>query len=261
MVPTVVEREAEIDEPVYLDKTSLEFPQTGIKALFDESLRLLQNAAYKAITHGLSVHREDLESDRSLKSVLKSNEAIAIDIDRVYETKIKSIYSQILEYATRLQSDFALDEEKIETIRNILIADRMLVRVVKRMKPLHKNIVQALESNNYALMHEYNLMRRKILKVMREIHRASKSDHPLRHIRKIEKQRRKADKMDVLLSGRIDELVLEGKINNKMATSLINDSDEARFIVRDLIDVATLLYYPRDRLFEQLEKQEQEKQD
>jgi phosphate:Na+ symporter len=261
MVPTVVEREAEIDEPVYLDKTSLEFPQTGIKALFDESLRLLQNAAYKAITHGLSVHREDLESDRSLKSVLKSNEAIAIDIDRVYETKIKSIYSQILEYATRLQSDFALDEEKIETIRNILIADRMLVRVVKRMKPLHKNIVQALESNNYALMHEYNLMRRKILKVMREIHRASKSDHPLRHIRKIEKQRRKADKMDVLLSGRIDELVLEGKINNKMATSLINDSDEARFIVRDLIDVATLLYYPRDRLFEQLEKQEQEKQE
>ena len=258
MVPTVIEKEAEIDEPVYLDKASLEFPQTGIKALFDESLRLLQNAAYKAITHGLSVHREDLESERSLKSVLKSNEAIAIDIDRVYETKIKSIYSQILEYATHLQSDFTLDEEKIETIRNILIADRMLVRVVKRMKPLHKNIVKSLASNNHALMHEYNLIRRKILKVMREIHRASKSEHPLRHIRKIEKQRRKADKMDVLLSGRIDDLVLEGKIDNKMATSLLNDSDEARFIVRDLVDIATLLYYPRDRLFEQLEKKEQE---
>jgi hypothetical protein len=41
-----------------------------------------------------------------------------------------------------------------------------------------------------------------------------------------------------------------------MATSLMNDSEEARKIVRDLVDVATLLYYPRDKLMDQLEEKE-----
>jgi phosphate:Na+ symporter len=255
MVPTVIEKEAEIDEPRYLNPTSLEFPQTGIKALFDESLRLLQDAAYQAITHGLNIHREDLESERTLNSMLKSRETITIDIDKLYATKIKSIYSQILEYATKLQSIFALDEEKIETIRNILIADRMLVRVVKRMKPLHDNLVRYLSSNNHAILQEYNLIRKKILKVVREIHLCSESENPLRHIRKLKKQRKKAEDMDVLLTGRVNKLLLDGEITNRMASSLMNDSEEARKIVRDLVDIATLLYYPRDKLTDQIEDQ------
>jgi phosphate:Na+ symporter len=256
MVPAVIEKEAEIDEPRYLNTSSLEFPQTGIKALFDESLRLLQDAAYQAITHGLNIHREDLESDRTLNSMLKSRETIAVDIDKLYATKIKSIYSQILEYATRLQSIFTLDEEKIETIRNILIADRMLVHVVKKMKPLHDNLVHYLSSNNHAILHEYNLIRKRILKVVREIHLCSESDNPLKHIRKLKKQRKKAEDMDVLQSGRINKLMLDGEITNQMASSLLNDSEEARKIVRELVDIATLLYYPRDKLVEQMEEQQ-----
>jgi phosphate:Na+ symporter len=258
MVPPVIEEEAEIDQPRFLNKSSLEFPQTGIKALFDESLRLLQNAAYKAITHGLSVHREDLESDRELITVLESKDTIPVDIEKIYATKIKSIYSQILEYATRLQSDFALEQDKIETIRNILIADRMLVHVVKRMIPLHKNIVCFLSSDNHVILHEYNMIRRKILKVVREIHFASESEHPLRHIREIEKERKKAEELDVLISGRVNQLVLDGEITNEMATSLMNDSDEAGKIVRDLVDITTLLYYPRDKLMDQLEEEKLE---
>ncbi len=258
MVPAIIEQEEAIDQPKYLDRSSLEYPQTGIKALFDESLRLLQNAAYTAITHGLSVHRKDLESGRDLKTVLESRETIPVDIEKLYATKIKSIYSQILEYATRLQSDFALEQDKIETIRNILIADRMLVHIVKRMIPLHKNIVRFLSSNNHVIMHEYNMIRRKILKVVREIHLASESEHPLRHIREIEKERKKAEELDVLISGRVNQLVLDGEITNEMATSLMNDSDEAGKIVRDLVDIATLLYYPRDKLMDQIEEEKLE---
>jgi phosphate:Na+ symporter len=248
MVPPVEPPSVEIDQPVFLNRASLEYPQTGIKALFDESLRLLQNAGYKAIAHGLSVHREDLDSGKHLRQILESREAVPVNIQELYTTSIKSIYSQILEYATRLQSEFALDEEKIETIRNILIADRMLVQVVKQMQPLHDNIVRFLASDNGAIMKEYNYIRRRILKVIREIHRASESDYPLRHIRKLEKQRKKAEQLDALLSGRIDKLLLNGEISNEMATSLINDSERAGKIMSHLIDVATLLYYPRDKL-------------
>ena len=256
VVPEVLEKEVEIDQPVYLSKSSLEFSQTGIKALFDESLRLLQNAAYKAIAHGLSVHREDLQSDTGLKELVKSREAIPVDIDELYATRIKSIYSQILEYATRLQSEFALEEAKIETIRNILIADRMLVHVVKDMQPLHDNIVLFMKSGNPHIMDEYNTLRRRILKVMREIHRAGESDYPLRHIRKVEKQRAKAEKLDALLTGNINQLLIDGKITNVVATSLINDSGQASKFMQTLIDIATLLYHPRDRLVNDMEGDE-----
>ncbi len=248
VVPEVVVPEPAIDQPVYLTKSSLGFAQTGIKALFDESLRLLNNAAYKAIAHGLSVHREDLASGRHLKELVESREAIPVDIAELYSTRIKSIYSQILEYATRLQSDASLGQEQIETIRNILIADRLLVQTVKQMQPLHDNIVRFMKSDNDAIMKEYNTMRRRILKIIREIHRASESDYPLRHIRKVEKQRAKAESLDALLSGRINKLLLEGEISNEMATSLINDSERAGKIMRNLIDIATLLYYPKDKL-------------
>jgi phosphate:Na+ symporter len=258
MVPAVIEEEAEIDQARYLSEASLVYPQTGIKALFDESLRLLQDAAYKAITHGLSVHREDLESDIKLKSMLESKETIPVDIEHIYATKIKSVYTQILAYATRLQSKFALEHDKIETIRNILIADRMLVRVVKRMIPLHHGIVLALSSNNHAILQEYNHLRRKILKVVRQIHRASQSEQPLKYIQKIKKQKRKAEDLDVLMSGRVNKLVIDGAISNEMARSLMNDSEEAHKIVRDLVDIATLLYYPRDELIDQIEEQELE---
>lgn len=255
LVPPPEKVDVGIDQPVYLTRASMEFSQAGIKALFDESLRLLESAAYKAIAHGLSVHREDLASSTGLKKLVASREVIPVDISELYTTRIKSIYSQILEYATRLQSEFALEEDKIETIRNILIADRMLVHTVKDMQPLHDNIVLFMKSGNEPIMREYNRIRRRILKVIRGIHRASESDYPLRHIRKIEKERAKAARMDVLASGRVNQLLLEGQITNVMATSLANDSEQASLIVRNLIDIATLLYYPKDRLVNEMNEE------
>lgn len=254
MVPEEVEPEPEIDQPVFLSKASLEYPQTGIKALFDESLRLLQNAGYKAITHGLSVHREELHSEARLRDIVENREPIAVNIDELYQTRIKNIYGEILEYATRLQSRAELDEQQVESVRNLLIADRLLVRTVKRMQPLHDNIVLFMTSGNDAIIAEYNIIRRRILKVMRGIHRASESEYPLRHIRKLEKQREKMLSLDVLTSGRVNQLLLEGKITQVMATSLINDSETASKIAQSLIDTATLLYYPRDRLVSDLEE-------
>ena len=61
--------------------------------------------------------------------------------------------------------------------------------------------------------------------------------------------------LDALLSGRINRLLTEGQITNIMATSLINDSEQAGRIMRDLIDIATLLYYPRDRLVSEMEEE------
>ena len=250
MVPAVLEKDRAVDEPRFLNAASLKFPQTGIKALIDESLRLLQNAGYEIIAHGLDVHRTDIESGQKLKRIVKSSDAIDIDIDRAYATKIKTIYSRILAYATSLQSRFSLDERKIAAIRNILIADRMLVEVVKEMRPLHTNVDRFITSNNLSIRREYNRLRRRVLKVLREIHRVEQGDDRERHMEKLEKWKTRATELDVLLTGRVDKLIVEGMISNEMATSLMNDSASATRITQKLVDIATLLYSHRDALLE-----------
>ena len=256
LIPPEAEKVVAIDELRYLSKDTLEYPETGIKALVDESVRLLKNTVYLVVTHGLSVHRKDLESGEKLEELLKKTDVISIDIDEIYTTKIKVVYGRILEYATSLQSIFTLEQDKIELIRNTLVADRMLVQVVKQMKSLNRNILRCFKSDNAAIRREYNLLRRRILKVVREIHRIGPAENLQEHLTKIEKQRSKAAQLDVLKTGRIEKLVLEGEIDQAMATSLMNDSADAARITTMLVDIVTLLYTPKDTLVDKIDEQE-----
>jgi len=255
MVPKVVDEALAIDEPRFLSKSSMKYSQTGIKALTDESIRLLENAAYIVLAHGLSVHREDLETREEISDLLSSSEVIPVDIDQIYTTKIKTIYSRILDYATKLQDQQNLSEEEIEIVRNILLADRLLVQVVKRMKPLQVNIARYMVSENEAIQKEYNILRRRILKVVRDIKRIGPPEHLAEQLGKIQRHRSKAAKLDVLMTGHINELLLKNDISDEMATSLLNDSSNAERITKNLVDIATILYAPRDVLIEAIDEQ------
>jgi len=258
MVPPDEEKsdETRLAEPQYLDESSLAYPQTAMKALIDESLHLLQHAAYKAITHGMSVHRTDLESGRHIRELLDSSQTVEVDIEALYQSSIKPIYSKILNYATTIQRHFTLDEEQIEIIRNILIANRMLVHVVKKITPLHKNIITFRASDNPHINDEYKKLRRQILKTIKKIHRCKNSDNPLKKLRELIRDSEQGKQIDVLKSGHINELLIEKKISSYEATSLMNDSENARKIIRDLINIASLLYHPRDTFTEKLENTE-----
>lgn len=259
LVPEVEEVTVQIDQPQFLTDSSLKYIQTGIKALTDESVRLLENAAYKVFAHGLGVHRHELESDQDIHKLLDiSPKTIKIDIDLVYTTQIKIIYSRILDYATKLQKLTKPTHEQIETIRNILVADRLLVQVVKRMKPLQDNLERYMSSDNETLRREYNVLRRRILKVVREIKRIGPADNLAEHLEKIKKQRSKAEQMDVLLTGHVEELLASGEITDEMATSLINDSSNAARITKNLIDIAMILYKPKDELIERIDERNAE---
>ena len=259
MVPAVEEKEAEIDQPQFLTESSLKYSQTGIKALTDESVRLLENAAYKVFSHGLGVHRHDLESEQDMLKFLDiSPKTVRIDIDLVYATQIKIIYSRILDYATQLQKLTKPTHEQIETIRNILVADRLLVQIVKRMKPLQDNLELYMASDNESLRREYNVLRRRILKVVREIKRIGPAENLEEHLDKIKNQRSKAEQMDVLLTGHVEELLATSEITDEMASSLINDSSNASRITKNLIDIAMILYKPEDELIESIDERNAE---
>ncbi len=257
MVPVPATHIVEIDAPLFLDDSSLQFPETAIKAMQNESLRLLESSAYQAIAHGLQVHRSDLESRKKLKKILGLSTHIPVDIDCFYETKIKKIYSALLEYATQLQSQSSLEANKIEQVRNILIANRMLVRVIKKMKPLHKNIEHYLNLDNLTIRREYNILRRRILKVVRIIHHLSDKEDLSQQLQTLMEQRKKAEQLDVLTEDRVEKLLLTGDIDSDMASSLLNDSFEALHIAQMLVDIAYILYKPKDAASAHVEAQTQ----
>jgi len=255
MVPEEVEPEKDIEQPKYLTATSLNYPQTGIRALIDETKRLYENTIYKVIVHGLNAHRSDLESDVKLKEVLAAeDDMIDIDIDALYYSKVKVIYGAIVSYATELQSKYEMSPEQIELIRRIVTANRRIVDAVKNMKDLNKNIAIYSKSDNEHIQKEYNSLRKIILKVIREINEISDSEEVVKHLRKLEKLRSKAQKSDVVISGKIDMLIREKSITSEMSTSLINDSAIAIDICKNLIAHAELLYGHEDLILENVKK-------
>ncbi len=260
LVPEKVDPEKDIDQPMYLNSSHLRYPQTGIAALLKESIRLFEKTAYKAIAHGINVHRADIESDKKLREIVDQREVISIDVEQLYYGKIKTIYNKIVEFATQLQSAFELDKGKIALIRKILVANRHIVANVKAMKSLHKNMSTYIASDNYHIKYEYNQLRKTILKVMREIQDLKVAEQPDKHLKKLAKLKEKAVRSDVLMDGSINDLVRKNRITNEMATSLMNDSAIVTRMVRSLITVGELLYMQRDMILEEVDLSQDELQ-
>ena len=246
MVPEEVAKTIVIEQPHFLDKSSLNYPQTGMKALLDESLRLFEKTAFKVITHGLQVHREEFESDKKLRKIIENIHQFDLDVDAIYYNKFKNIYGKIVEYANQLQGKFDLDGEKIIAIRSILRADRLMVEVVKDIKPLHTNMNRYLNSENEYIRAEYNNLRKMILKILRLSRKARLAKLDEKYLAKAGDLRDHVDKYDVLMNGTIDRLVRNNLVSAEMATSLMNDSAIAIQIARNLVDVSSLLYLQRD---------------
>lgn len=256
LVPKIHEKSTHISEPKYLDKTSLKYPQSAIKALLDESLHLYEKTVYKVVTHGLNVHREEIESDLEIKDIILNAKIIEIDVERVYLNKFKNIYGRIVEYATTTQEKFALDETYINAIQNILKADRLMVNIIKDLKPLRDNINTYGASDNPHIKQQYNRLRKLILQVVRYTNIAKGIENLEEYMQKSTKLKEQIDKTDVLLDGTINQLLREKKITNKMATSLLNDNSLAVRISHDLLEAAALLYLEHE-LFAKKEHEEE----
>jgi len=175
---------------------------------------------------------------------------IHCDIDDVYYRKMKLIYNTIVEFATSLLSNFTLSEEKIGQIRHILVANRLMVEIVKDMKPLHKNMTRYISSDNPVIRQQYNIMRMVILEMSRHIHQIKSSEHPDKHLQKLKKLKKKVERHDVLMDGTIDRLVRGSEITSEMATSLMNDNVYTTIISRNLVTIVELLYIQSDTILE-----------
>ena len=243
--------EKDIDEPKYLNEAVLEFPGSAISALINESKHLYKNAVFEIVAHGLNIHRDDIKSDEKIKKIVKnSTKDMHIDVEDLYYKKVKSIYGEIIRYATTTQNSLKLNKEQNRGITEIKIANRKMVEIIKDVRELNKNLTLSLNIDNKYMLKEYDNFRKKVVKVLRAIYLFRKGDDTEDYAEKLLLLKQEA-KANIRQSNKsIDKLIRKDLITAEMASSLFNDYTNVNDMIKKLIEVAELLYGETDTLLE-----------
>ena len=246
-----IEKEKDVHEPKYLNPAVLKFPGAVLSALINESKYVYQNSVFEIVTHALNIHRTDVKSDEKLKTIIeKSQTDFHTDVEDLYYTKVKSIYSQIITYATTAQSTLKLNNRQNRAITDIKIANRKMVEIIKDARELNKNITVALSAKNTHLTAAYDSYRKKLVKVLRVIYLFRKEENSEVYEAKLKKLKAEAKSNMRQSSHSIDKLIRKNAITPEMASSLFNDYTNVNDMIKKLIEVAELLYGKKDTLLE-----------
>jgi phosphate:Na+ symporter len=251
LVPEKVEEVKRIDEPKFLTKSILKYPETAIAALIKESKFLYKNAIFEIVAHALNIHRADIKSDIKVKKIVKKSKVLFdTNVRELYGMKVKNIYGQIINYATKAQSSLPLTETQNNQISKLKIANRKMVEIIKDVKELSRNVTLYLNSDNKYIRKEYDKIRNKAVKVLRVIHLfRTEKENEVYH-KKLVKLKREAKANIHSNNLEIDELIRKDLITVDMASSLFNDFDNVNDMIDNLIDVAALLYGKKDTLLD-----------
>ena len=250
LVPEVYPLEKEIEEPKFLNEKILQYPETVIASLLDESKYLYKNAIFEIVAHALNIHRVDIISDLAAKKVVKKSvEDFKTDVRALYLHKVKTIYGEIIRYATNAQSSLKLSEIQNKRIMQIKLANRIMVEIIRDIGELNRNVSKYLDSENRFVKQQYNKFRKSVVKVLRAIHmyRTEKENQQKYHEKLMALQQEAMENIykDNL---EINELIRDDKITTDMASSLVNDHDNVNKLITKLITVAEILFIAKDPL-------------
>ncbi len=252
-------QEKGIEVPKYLNESVLKFPSTVISALTNESKYLYENAVFEIVTHALNIHREDIKSDLKAKEIIKkSKDNFKTDVRDLYYSKVKTIYGEIIRYASTAQSKLKMGENMNNRISELIISNRKMVEIINAVKELGRNVSQYLASDNSYMEKEYDKFRKKIVKVLRVIYLFRTQDDKELYFSKLVSLRNEAKEGKYQTTKSINMLIRKDLITADMASSLVNDKDNLNEIIKNLISVAELLYGEKDSLLENGKLKEKE---
>ncbi len=249
----ILEPVPDVSRPRYLNEAADEFPQTFEIALRKEVFHLYENAA-ELILHGLNLHREQVyATDDVAGLVRKSRRPIELDIDDRYESRVKTLYSAIVEFTTRagdkrLPPDIS---ERVYVLRD-LASD--IVQAVKSVKHLRKNVLRYTTRPQGVVTELYDGLRTEIARITVEIRKLELAEPEDRSALWLDQERAEIEEAARLTTKQVDTLIRAEKLTPAAATSFLNDSGYAYSAMRDLINAARSYYVERDDALAEVER-------
>ncbi len=241
LVKSLPEKAKDLAEPLYLSDAAIEFPETVLKALKKEVWHLF-DSAFEIMAHGINLHRTEILTSPDLeKTIDNDREVNEFDMDELYESKVKILYSAIVDFISNSQAHMPSDfSEEMYRLRR---AAGEIVECVKHIKHLRKNATRYMLSDNEHIRDEYNNLRYQIAMILREIYRLrgdEEFDHAIA-ILEMDELKAEIQSAHADLDTRVTGILRDDRITPIMATSLLNDFNYVDETSRHLLDTAQAL--------------------
>ena len=195
------------------------------------------------------VYKDIISKEKPEGIIEKSREKFGIDVRELYLSKVKTIYGEIITYATNAQSTLKLTAAQNNRILEIKVANRKMVEIIRGVEELNRNVSFYSVSENEHMKNEYNGYRKLSVTVLRCIYNVPVDGNLEAYQEELKELRENTNHELTEHNKEIDRLIRENLITTNMASSLVNDNDNVRDLLNNLITVAELLYCRKDTLF------------
>ena len=234
-------------KPKYLMDSNLTLPDTAIVSIRKEIINLYENCQ-KAMLHALNLHTTNLTKETLDIQISKELSIIDVNIDEIYQTNLKNLYSEIIKYSSFAQENM-LDFHHKE-VGDLKRSASLIVEVLKDTRDIQKNLNFYLKSKNEYIKEEYNILRREMAEILIDINTLSLAQTDVEQITQLEVIKTTLAENDMASSEEIDALIREDKIKATMATSYMNDSATGYTNQKKLLEVAKILFINNNLLQE-----------
>lgn len=250
---TITQPEEDLSQPRYLSKAVDEFPQTIEFAMRHEVKHLYDNSV-ELILHGLNLHRHDIFEAKEIAAVVEdSRQPVEFDIDERYEARIKTLYSAIVEFATRVGAK-DMPEDVMDDIYSLRDVAGRIVRAVKSVKHLRRNATRYTEREQGVITELYDQIRTEIARILVEIRKLDLADAEDRSSLWLDQERVQVESDARDANNRIEALIRSRELDASIATSFLNDSNYAYSAMRDLLGAARAFYIETEDAMAEVER-------
>lgn len=239
----------DLSAPEFIKYEIIKYPDVAVDAI-EKEVRHLYDNAFAIISHTIGFKREDIRSEESFDDIIQREwYKEEVDIDYLYQKKIKALFDEIMDFSTEAQS-YIHDHDQGERVFTLMVASRSILESVKILKLLQKNIKPYSLSPNPALSEVYNEMRSGLGELLRSGEELK--NMPPENIALIVQQLDKAKLMfedrDKNMLRHVESLITSKKITVSNATSILNDSAFIDNISKEVINAIQIIhtnYVPR----------------
>ncbi|MCV6608663.1 MAG: Na/Pi symporter [Campylobacterales bacterium] len=236
----IKEKEVKRGKPKHLEESLIDDGTASIVAIKSEIGRLFENA-FKIIAHTINLQKKEIRSNENIDHLLKRRtELMEFNIEDEYQSTIKSLHNDIVEFSTKAQVN--MNEEEGARAYRLKTATRDIVEAIKDATSLRANVVKYSKSENEYIKKEYDLIRGTVAKILRKVMKIKKNPDKTENLSNFVALKQKLEDNDRLINMTVDSLIRDGKITPAMGTSLMNDSAYAYNIGEKLMEAIVILY-------------------
>lgn len=148
----------------HLSQNMLRSGDTAIRAVFQE-IGHLNAVCLEVICHVLFIPAEKLYESRvdADEELPPPKPPLKLDVQAYYESQIKPLYSEVLEFATKIDMDGETQQQQLSAAYT---AAFQMVEIVKESKHLQKNMQVHLQQGGSPVLRDYMRLRRHLFKTL-----------------------------------------------------------------------------------------------